>query len=154
MLTKRNGPNFEIQNSMFNIRHYDNLFGAIAVNRSRIFSTFNKIVHNWQMTRSKKEKRNFVPIGHVIRDILKQSRVEADTSMIRIWDIWEKAVGQAIADNTQPAAFKGDLLIVHATSSSWLQQLRFLKGDIIKKVNLYLGQTKVKDIKFKIGPVD
>ena len=139
---------------MFNIRHYDNLFGAIAVNRSRIFSTFNKIVHNWQMTRSKKEKRNFVPIGHVIRDILKQSRVEADTSMIRIWDIWEKAVGQAIADNTQPAAFKGDLLIVHATSSSWLQQLRFLKGDIIKKVNLYLGQTKVKDIKFKIGPVD
>ncbi len=106
------------------------------------------------MSRSKKEKRNFVHIGHVIRGILNQSRVETDASMIRVWDIWEKAVGQAIAGNTQPAAFKGDLLIVHATSSSWLQQLRFLKGDIIKKVNLYLGQTKVKDIKFKIGPVD
>ena len=106
------------------------------------------------MPRSKKEKRNFVPIGQVIREILNQSRMKTDMSLIRVWDIWEKAVGQAIATNTQPAAFKGDLLIVHATSSSWLQQLRFLKGDIISKVNQHLGQTKVKDIKFKIGPVD
>ncbi|MBT8371707.1 MAG: DUF721 domain-containing protein, partial [Deltaproteobacteria bacterium] len=59
------------------------------------------------MSRSKKEKRNFIHIGHVIRDILNQSRVETDASMIRVWDIWEKAVGQVIADNTQPAAFKG-----------------------------------------------
>jgi predicted nucleic acid-binding Zn ribbon protein len=106
------------------------------------------------MSRSNKEKRNFVPIGQVIRDILNQSRMQTDTSLIRVWDIWEKAVGGAIATNTQPAAFKGGLLIVHATSSSWLQQLRFLKGDIILKVNQNLGQTKVKDIKFKIGPVD
>jgi len=106
------------------------------------------------MSRSKNEKRNFVPIGQVIRDILNRSRVETDASMIGVWDIWEKAVGPAIAGNTRPAAFKGDLLIVHATSSSWLQQLRFLKGDIISKVNRHLGQTKVKDIKFKIGPLD
>jgi len=106
------------------------------------------------MSRSKREKRNFVPIGQVIGEILNQSRMQADTSLIRVWDIWETAVGRAIADNTQPAAFKGDLLIVHATSSSWLQHLRFLKADIISKVNQQLGQSKVKEIKFKIGPVD
>jgi len=106
------------------------------------------------MPRSKKEKRQFVPIGQVIGDILKQSRMQTDTSLIRVWDIWEKAVGEAIADNTQPAAFKGDLLIVHAASSSWLQQLRFIKGDILRKVNQHLGQAHVKDIKFKIGPVN
>ena len=106
------------------------------------------------MSRSNKEKRNFVPIGQVIREILNKNRMQTDMSLIRVWDIWEKAVGTAIAMNTQPAAFKGDLLIVHANSSSWLQQLRFLKGDIILKVNQHLGQTKVKDIKFKIGPVD
>ena len=106
------------------------------------------------MSRSKKESRNFVPIGQVIGDILNQSRMKTDTSLIRVWDIWEQAVGRAIAANTRPAAFKGDLLIVHATSSSWLQQLRFLKADILSKVNQHLGQAKVKDIKFKIGPVD
>ena len=106
------------------------------------------------MSRSRKENRDFVPIGRVIRDVLNQSRMQTDASLIGVWDIWERAVGQAIATNTQPAAFKGDLLIVHATSSSWLQQLRFLKKEIISNVNQHLGQTKVKDIKFKIGPVD
>jgi len=106
------------------------------------------------MTRRDKEKRSFVHIGSVIRGMLNKNRLQTDTSLIRVWDIWEKAVGETIAENTRPAAFKGDLLIVNATSSSWLQQLRFLKTEIIQKVNQGLGNVSVKDIKFKVGPVD
>jgi predicted nucleic acid-binding Zn ribbon protein len=106
------------------------------------------------MTRSDKEKRSFVHIGSVLRDMLKKSRLETDTSLIRVWDIWQEAVGEVIAANTRPAAFKGNLLIVNATSSSWLQQLRFLKPEILQKVNNVLGNVSVKDIKFKVGPVD
>jgi predicted nucleic acid-binding Zn ribbon protein len=106
------------------------------------------------MTRQAKEKRQFVHIGSVIRDMLNKHRLQTDASLIRVWDIWEKAVGGTIAENTRPAAFKGDLLIVNATSSSWLQQLRFLKPEIIQKVNHAIGTVSVKDIKFKVGPVD
>jgi len=106
------------------------------------------------MTRSDKEKRSFVHIGSVLRDMLKNSRLETDTSLIRVWDIWQEAVGDVIAANTRPAAFKGNLLIVNATSSSWLQQLRFLKPEILQKVNHVLDNVSVKDIKFKVGPVD
>jgi predicted nucleic acid-binding Zn ribbon protein len=106
------------------------------------------------MTRSDKEKRSFVHIGSVLRDMLKKSRLETDTSLIRVWDIWQEAVGEVIAANTRPAAFKGNLLIVNATSSSWLQQLRFLKPEILQKVNHVLGNVSVKDIKFKVGPVE
>ncbi len=106
------------------------------------------------MTRSDKEKRSFVHIGSVLRDMLKKSRLETDTSLIKVWDIWQEAVGDMIAANTRPAAFKGNLLIVNATSSSWLQQLRFLKPEILQKVNHVLGNVSVKDIKFKVGPVE
>ena len=106
------------------------------------------------MTRSDKEKRSFVHIGSVLRDMLKKSRLETNTSLIRVWDIWQEAVGDVIAANTRPAAFKGNLLIVNATSSSWIQQLRFLKPEILQKVNHVLGNVSVKDIKFKVGPVD
>ena len=106
------------------------------------------------MTRSDKEKRSFVHIGSVLRDMLKKSRLETDTSLIKVWDIWQEAVGDVIAANTRPAAFKGNLLIVNATSSSWLQQLRFLKPEILQKVNHVLGNVSVKDIKFKVGPVE
>jgi predicted nucleic acid-binding Zn ribbon protein len=106
------------------------------------------------MTRPDNEKRSFVHIGNVIRDMLKNHRLETDTSLTRVWDVWEEAVGEVIAANTRPAAFKGDLLIVNATSSSWLQQLRFLKPEIIRKINHVLGEVPVREIKFKIGPVD
>ena len=106
------------------------------------------------MSRSDKEKRSFVHIGSVLRDMLKKSRLETDTSLIKVWDIWQEAVGDVIAANTRPAAFKGNLLIVNATSSSWLQQLRFLKPEILQKVNHVLENVSVKDIKFKVGPVD
>jgi predicted nucleic acid-binding Zn ribbon protein len=106
------------------------------------------------MTRPDNEKRSFVHIGHVIRDMLKHHRLETDTSLIRVWDVWEDAVGEVIAANTRPAAFKGDLLIVNATSSSWLQQLRFLKPEVIRKINHALGEVSVQDIKFKIGPIN
>jgi predicted nucleic acid-binding Zn ribbon protein len=86
--------------------------------------------------------------------MLKNHRLKTDTSLIRVWDVWEEAVGEVIAANTRPAAFKGDLLIVNAASSSWLQQLRFLKPDIIQKINHILEGGAVQDIKFKIGPVD
>ena len=105
------------------------------------------------MTRFVNEKRSFVHIGNVIRDMLKKHRLATDTSLIRVWDVWEEAVGEVVAANTRPAAFKGDLLIVNATSSSWLQQLRFLRSEIIQKVNHALGGDPIKDIKFKIGPV-
>ena len=106
------------------------------------------------MTRKDGEKRSFVHIGTVIQDLLNKRRLETDTSLVRVWDVWEEAVGELIAANTRPAAFKGDLLIVHTTSSSWLQQLRFLKAEIIQKVNHALGNVPVKEIKFKVGPVN
>ena len=109
---------------------------------------------NRHMANPGKGKRSFVQLGSVIRDMLKHHRLETDTSLIRVWDIWEEAVGEVIAANTRPAAFKENLLIVNATSSSWLQQLRFLKPEIIQKINHALGDVPVKDIKFKIGPVE
>lgn len=97
--------------------------------------------------------RNFVPIGKVLQHILKDKGLASNMALVRVWDIWESTVGEMIAANTIPAAFKGNLLIVNAASSSWIQQLRFLKQDLISQLNSVLGENLVKDIKFKIGPI-
>ena len=72
----------------------------------------------------------------------------------RVWPIWEEAVGSVIAQNARPAAFKGRILLVHVNSSPWLHQIRYLKAEIIAKVNTALGDSLVDDIKFKIGPLE
>jgi predicted nucleic acid-binding Zn ribbon protein len=101
----------------------------------------------------RRKSKESTPIGSVISNVLKSYRRESDEDMVRIWSLWDDAVGEAIAQNARPEAFKGNLLLVNVISSTWAHQLQFLKKDIIIKVNKALGKALVEDIKFKIGPV-
>ena len=75
----------------------------------------------------------------------------ADAGLLAVWDVWQHAVGRDIAENAQPAAFKGGLLIVHVANSVWSHHLQFLKQDMIEQLNAQLGQKRIADIKFTIG---
>jgi len=100
-----------------------------------------------------KHKTKFVHISSLIGDVLKKYRLEADAELVQVWRVWDTIVGNVIAQNAKPAAFKGRILLVHVTSSTWLHQLQFLKKDIIDKLNVTLGKTLIEDLKFKIGPI-
>jgi predicted nucleic acid-binding Zn ribbon protein len=102
---------------------------------------------------NEKKKKEFVHIGSIIETVIGQYRRESDGELTRVWQIWDDTVGEAIAANAQPAAFKGKLLLVHVTNSIWIHQLQFLKDDIISKLNVALGKPLVEEIKFKIGPL-
>ena len=103
--------------------------------------------------KEEKENKGFAQIGSVVGKMLNQCRSESDIGMTEVWRLWESAVGKAIAENARPAAFKGTMLLVHVTSSTWIHELQFLKKDIIRKVNDALGEEKIEEIKFKIGPI-
>lgn len=94
-----------------------------------------------------------MPIGSVLDQVIRQYRPMADTSLIRVWDIWEKAVGSAIAGCARPAAFRDCTLLVHVSNSTWLHHMRFLEKEMLANINGALGGAYVKILKFKIGPV-
>ncbi len=101
-----------------------------------------------------KDKRTDpVHIANILENVLSAYRSEADSGLKAVWRLWDAAVGEAIAQNARPAAFKGDLLIVHVSNSTWVHQLQFLKKDIIAALNAALEQPLLVDIKFKIGPI-
>jgi predicted nucleic acid-binding Zn ribbon protein len=104
------------------------------------------------MAKSKKNSE-LVHIGNILNNVLKTCRSDCDEELSKVWSLWESAVGEVIAKNTKPEAFKGKLLLVLVNSHPWMHQLQFLKKDIINKVNQALGKELVQDIKFKIGPV-
>ena len=57
--------------------------------------------------RNQKKKKEFVHIGSIIDNVIVQYRSKSDGELIRVWQIWDDTVGEAIATNAQPAAFKG-----------------------------------------------
>jgi hypothetical protein len=89
-------------------------------------------------------------IGTVLKTILEQT-AQGSGGMTSVWDVWEEAVGAAIAAHARPAAFQGRLLVVHVSGPAWIQELRYHKADIIERLNRCLGSAVVGDIRFRTG---
>jgi predicted nucleic acid-binding Zn ribbon protein len=100
---------------------------------------------------STKKENDFHHIGQILKTVLASSRKSPDAQLVQIWQLWDEVVGQVVAENAQPEAFKGSLLLVRVGSSPWAQQLRFMQREIITKVNQALGKELVKEIRFKVG---
>jgi len=101
----------------------------------------------------KKHKTKFVHIGSILDAVIKKYRRETDAEIVQVWQVWDNIVGDVIAQNAKPAAFKGRILLVHVASSTWIHQLQFLKKEMMAKLNNALGKTLIEDLKFKIGPM-
>jgi len=67
--------------------------------------------------------------------------------------IFKQTVGKNINEVTRPYKVYKQKLYVYVNSSAWLQQLNFLKKEILEKINENLN-VKLKDIVFKIGNIE
>ena len=106
------------------------------------------------MMARKKRKSEFVHIGNILGDVLQKYRHEMDAELLQVWQVWDSIVGEVIAQNAKPAAFKGQILLVNVTNSTWIHQLQFLKKEMIERLNNALGKPLIEDLKFKIGPFE
>ena len=100
-----------------------------------------------------KPKANFEHIGSILAEVLKTYRRDSDGELVQVWQVWDDVIGDVIAQNARPAAFKGKILLVHVSSSTWVHQLQFLKKEMIAKLNNAFGKALIDDLKFKIGPL-
>ena len=93
-------------------------------------------------------------LGNVLEGVLKASNLKIDLSLHKLWKQWADLVGPAIAQNARPAAIRGNLLLVNVSSAPWMQQLQFLKDELIKKLNDAFEKNPIADIRFQIGPIE
>ena len=70
---------------------------------------------------------------------------------ISIWQVWDDVVGPQVARRARPSAIRDGVLTVTVASGPWLQQLTFLKGEIIARLNETTGEDLVREIYLKAG---
>ncbi len=88
-------------------------------------------------------------IKKVLARTLQGLGIEKKVKEGKVFEVWEEAVGKKVASHTRPQRIKGGRLFVGVSDSAWLQELSFLKENIIKKINKRLGEETVKEIFFK-----
>lgn len=64
--------------------------------------------------------------------------------------IWKEVVGDIISNISYPYLLKDNTLEVLVKNTTWLNQLRLMKKDIINKLNGTLGSNVIEEIEFKL----
>ncbi len=93
------------------------------------------------------------PIHSILEKTLKGLEIDVPLKTYSILGAWKEIVGEAVAGQTQPRAVRNRILFIDVSHSTWVQQLQFLKPTLLEKINAYLGEPHIQDIRFKLGKI-
>jgi hypothetical protein len=72
---------------------------------------------------------------------------------IRAFRWWERAVPPRVAENARPVRLRGGVLTIHVTSSTWAQELSYLREQLLASIRRGARQTKIKDLNIRVRPI-
>lgn len=103
------------------------------------------------MMSEKRKKKAPEKIHSILERVLSGLNLGIKVKQFEIWEVWDSVVGQHIARHAQPHQIRNMILWTVVSSSTWMQQLEFMKKTIVDKLNDRIGEEVVKDIRFRIG---
>jgi predicted nucleic acid-binding Zn ribbon protein len=62
--------------------------------------------------------------------------------------VWEEIVGERIAKRAKALYSRNGTLVVEVENSTWMNELQFLRREIIEKLNKKLGKWVIDDVHF------
>jgi hypothetical protein len=93
------------------------------------------------------------PLGEILKIHCSRMGLSRRMNEQRLLGAWAEAVGEGVAERTQPMRIENGVLFLKVTNSVWMQQLQFMKELIIKKLHEKTGIDWVQDLRFYMGEV-
>ncbi|MGD0916775.1 MAG: DUF721 domain-containing protein [Thermodesulfobacteriota bacterium] len=93
------------------------------------------------------------PIQSILEKTLKGLEIDLPVRTYSILGAWKEIVGEAVAGQTQPRVVRNRILFIDVSHSTWVQHLQFLKPTLLEKINTFLGEPQIQDIRFKLGKI-
>jgi len=81
-----------------------------------------------------KKRRKPEKVSNVLNNILKKLGYSDVVTFSLISSNWENIVGKAVYKNTECKKFENKILYVTVKSSTWKNEIIYMKGSIIKKI--------------------
>ncbi len=96
-------------------------------------------------------KNGFDSFSSILDAVAQRLGLSARLVEQRIARDWVDIVGEQIAVHTRPEQIRGRRLSVLVDHSVWMQQLSFLKPDLLRRIRVHTGGEAVQDLLFRIG---
>ncbi len=94
---------------------------------------------------------NFKDLKSILNSILRKTEGAPKPEQYQIWDVWNEVVGPHIAKRAHPETVRKGVLLINVISSVWMQELGFMKGEILERIQQRLGSSVINDIRFRLS---
>ena len=91
------------------------------------------------------------PVGGIVSKVVRDLGLEEQVLGWRAVDDWANVVGPRIASHSRAIAFRGGTLHVEVEGSAWMQELAYLKRDMMRRLNRALERELVHELRFSVG---
>ncbi len=92
-------------------------------------------------------------IRSILEKTLKNLEIDVPLKTYSILGAWNEIVGESVGVQAQPRSIRNRILFIDVSHPTWMQQLQFLKPTLLEKINTFLGEPLIQDIRFKLGKI-
>ena len=89
----------------------------------------------------------------ILEKTLKALEIDVPLKTYSIMGAWKEIVGEPVAIHSQPYSIRNKILFIEVSHPTWMQQLQFLKPTLLEKINHFLGESLIQDIRFRLGKI-
>ena len=91
---------------------------------------------------------SFTSLRQVLESVLKERKLASDIDAYKIFPIWGEIAGATLANHCRPSRLRDDILYIEVDDPIWLAQLRYMKQDILGKIERRIKPGVFRDLKF------
>ncbi len=99
------------------------------------------------MSRQGRRERALKPISELLRPVAASLGLEEELLKEEVRKAWEKCLPEVWRTHAHFQNYKKGIVLLSCSSSSWAQEVRLNKGELIKRLNAYLKGEVVSDLK-------
>ena len=93
-------------------------------------------------------------VGDVVNELMARRGYAQLQSSAQYAEAWRSAAGSALASHTAPGNIRRGVLEVFVRNSAVVQELTFRKKQLIAELTKLTPDSKIRDLRFRVGPVD
>jgi len=90
----------------------------------------------------------FVSLKKALENVLTEYQLAVDIDAYKVFYLWGDIVGEKTSQHTKPVRINKGTLFVEVDDPLWLGQLRYMKIEIIDKIDERVKKGVLKDLKF------
>ena len=95
--------------------------------------------------------RRFRSVGSVLPRVLKGLKLDKVLAAQPAVNLWPQIAGPKTAEHTRAVEVDGKTLVIVVDGPAWITQLRFLKPQLLKKIEGRVGKGLIMDLRFVLG---